>query len=117
MIADVEAGKAPELPQIVIDTDVAVDAAGYENPYARPRPWLPCEIATKVADIDVKGRFMVQDPEKYIPIVASAHEMLQQQPDWQLKQEKSKRPMTVFSEHHHGKEGETSAKQILAKPE
>ena len=33
-------------------------------------------IAEKVADIDVKACFVEKDPEKYIPLVCAAHEMM-----------------------------------------
>ncbi len=118
MIADVEAGKAPELPQIVIDTDVAVDAAGYENPYAKAKAMAAYEIATKVADIDVKGCFMVQDPEKYIPIVASAHEMLSAAARLAAEAREIENANDILLRTSHGKEGETLSKtDLLAKPE
>ncbi len=118
MIADVEAGKAPELPQVVIDTDVAVDAAGYENPYAKAKAMAAYEIATKVADIDVKGCFMVQDPEKYIPIVASAHEMLSAAARLAAEAREIEKANDSVLRTPHGKEGETLSKtDLLAKPE
>lgn len=118
MIADVEAGKAPELPQVVIDTDVAVEAAGYENPYAKAKAMAAYEIATKVADIDVKGCFMVQDPDKYIPIVASAHEMLAAAARLAAEAREIEKANDTVLRTPHGKEGETLSKtDLLAKPE
>ncbi|AAB85939.1 MULTISPECIES: F420-dependent methylenetetrahydromethanopterin dehydrogenase [Methanothermobacter] len=118
MIADVEAGKAPELPQVVIDTDVAVEAAGYENPYAKAKAMAAYEIATKVADIDVKGCFMVQDPDKYIPIVASAHEMLAAAAKLAVEAREIEKANDTVLRTPHGKEGETLSKtDLLAKPE
>ncbi|MBE2899965.1 F420-dependent methylenetetrahydromethanopterin dehydrogenase [Methanothermobacter thermautotrophicus] len=118
MIADVEAGKAPELPQVVIDTDVAVEAAGYENPYAKAKAMAAYEIATKVADIDVKGCFMVQDPDKYIPIVASAHEMLAAAAKLAAEAREIEKANDTVLRTPHGKEGETLSKtDLLAKPE
>ncbi len=76
MIADCEAGKAPELPKVVLGRDKAIEAAQFANPYAKAKAMAAYDIATKVADIDVEGCFMVQDFDKYVPIVASAHEML-----------------------------------------
>ncbi|MEM0332753.1 MAG: F420-dependent methylenetetrahydromethanopterin dehydrogenase, partial [Archaeoglobaceae archaeon] len=45
-------------------------------PYAKAKAMAAYYIAEKVADVDVKGCFMEKDPEKYIPLVASAHEMM-----------------------------------------
>lgn len=118
MIADVEAGKAPELPQVVIDTDKAVEAAGYTNPYARAKAMAAYEIATKVADIDVRGCFMVQDPDQYIPIVASAHEMLSAAARLAVEAREIEKANDTVLRTPHGKEGETlSKKDLLAKPE
>ncbi|WP_370004683.1 F420-dependent methylenetetrahydromethanopterin dehydrogenase [Methanothermobacter sp. KEPCO 2] len=118
MIADVEAGKAPELPQVVIDTDKAVEAAGYTNPYAKAKAMAAYEIATKVADIDVRGCFMVQDPDQYIPIVASAHEMLSAAAKLAIEAREIEKANDTVLRTPHGKEGETlSKKDLLAKPE
>ncbi|MGB9837270.1 F420-dependent methylenetetrahydromethanopterin dehydrogenase [Methanothermobacter sp.] len=118
MIADVEAGKAPELPQVVIDTDKAVEAAGYTNPYARAKAMAAYEIATKVADIDVRGCFMVQDPDQYIPIVASAHEMLSAAARLAVEAREIEKANDTVLRTPHGKEGETLSKtDLLAKPE
>ena len=118
MIADVEAGKAPELPQVVIDTDKAVEAAGYTNPYAKAKAMAAYEIATKVADIDVRGCFMVQDPDQYIPIVASAHEMLSAAAKLAIEAREIEKANDTVLRTPHGKEGKTlSKKDLLAKPE
>lgn len=76
IIEAAEKGEDIELPKVVITRDKAVEAAEFANPYAKAKAMAAYEIATKVADIDVEGCFMVQDSEKYIPIVASAHEMM-----------------------------------------
>ncbi|MCF0225759.1 MAG: F420-dependent methylenetetrahydromethanopterin dehydrogenase [Methanobrevibacter sp.] len=75
VIAAVEAGEEIELPQIAITAEKAVEAAGFENPYAKAKAYAAYEIAEKVADLDLKGCFMVKEMEKYVPIVAAAHEM------------------------------------------
>ena len=77
MIDSAKAGKEIELPKVVITRDMAVEAVGFSNPYARAKAMAAYEIATKVADIDVEGCFIVQEMEKYSPIVASAHEMME----------------------------------------
>lgn len=75
-ISDIKAGKQPELPKIIITAEKAVEAGNFKNPYAKVKAMAAYYIAEKVADIDVKGCFMEKDPEKYIPLVASAHEMM-----------------------------------------
>ena len=74
-ISGIKSGN-PYLPKVVVTRDNAVEAAGFENPYARAKAMAAFEIAKKVADITVEGCFKVREMEKYIPIVASAHEMM-----------------------------------------
>jgi len=64
------------LPRIIVNRDRAINAADFKNPYARAKAMAAFEIAKKVADISVEGCFKVKEMEKYVPIVASAHEMM-----------------------------------------
>jgi methylenetetrahydromethanopterin dehydrogenase len=78
VIDQVKAGKKGaelELPKIVMTTDKAVDGE-FTNPYALAKARAAHEIAMAVAGQNVKGCFMTKEWEKYIPIVASAHEMM-----------------------------------------
>lgn len=65
------------LPKIVMTSDRAVDGE-FSNPYALAKARAAYEIAQAVAGVNVKGCFMTKEWEKYIPIVASAHEMMRQ---------------------------------------
>ncbi|MCS3900990.1 F420-dependent methylenetetrahydromethanopterin dehydrogenase [Methanococcus voltae] len=76
MIYAVEEGKEIELPKIIVTDAKAVAAAEFSNPYAKAKAMAAFVMAEKVADIDVKGCFMTKEMDKYIPIVASAHEMI-----------------------------------------
>jgi methylenetetrahydromethanopterin dehydrogenase len=64
------------LPRVIVNRDTAVSAANFANPYARAKAMAAFEIAKKVADISVEGCFRVKEMERYVPIVASAHEMM-----------------------------------------
>jgi methylenetetrahydromethanopterin dehydrogenase len=78
VIDQVKAGKKGtelELPKIIMTTDKAVDGE-FTNNYALAKARAAHEIAMAVAGQNVKGCFMTKEWEKYIPIVASAHEML-----------------------------------------
>ncbi|MBS1262876.1 MAG: F420-dependent methylenetetrahydromethanopterin dehydrogenase [Methanonatronarchaeales archaeon] len=67
-----------ELPRLVVDRDSAVKHAEFRNPYAEAKAMAAYEISEKAADLDVEGCFVVQDPEKYVPLVAAAHEMVRE---------------------------------------
>jgi methylenetetrahydromethanopterin dehydrogenase len=76
VIEDIKAGKKPELPQIVVTAEKAVEAGKFSNPYAKAKAMAAYFIAEKVADINVRGCFVEKDYNVYVPLVASAHEMM-----------------------------------------
>ncbi|MFW9921142.1 MAG: F420-dependent methylenetetrahydromethanopterin dehydrogenase [Candidatus Thorarchaeota archaeon] len=76
IIADIAAGKAPDLPAVTVDSETAVDAATFSNPYAHAKAIAAAEMAEHVANLTTAGCFKVQEASKYIPLVAAAHEML-----------------------------------------
>jgi methylenetetrahydromethanopterin dehydrogenase len=65
------------LPKVVMNSDKAV-AGEFSNPYALAKARAAYEIAQAVAGVNVKGCFMTKGFENYVPIVASAHEMMRQ---------------------------------------
>ncbi len=69
-------GEKLTLPQIVLDKEKAVAAAGFQNPYAQAKALAAYEISRRVADLDAEGCFVVQERERYVPLVAAAHEMM-----------------------------------------
>ena len=77
VIYAVEAGLPPILPKIVIDAPMIRDQIFFTNPYAKAKAIAAYAMAEKVADIDVLACFMEKENEKYIPLVAAAHEIAQ----------------------------------------
>lgn len=65
------------LPKVVMSSDKAVEGE-FSNPYALAKARAAYEIAQAVAGVNVKGCFMTKGFENYVPIVASAHEMMRQ---------------------------------------
>ena len=76
VIEEIKAGGEVKLPQIVATAEKAVARAGSSNPYAKAKAIAAYSMAEKVAELDVKGCFMMKDPEAYVPIVAAAHELI-----------------------------------------
>jgi methylenetetrahydromethanopterin dehydrogenase len=76
VIEQIKRGEKPELPRVVINKETAVDALNFRNPYAEAKALAAYDIACKVADLNVEGCFKIQEVEKYIPIIAGAHEMM-----------------------------------------
>jgi methylenetetrahydromethanopterin dehydrogenase len=77
VIYAVEAGVPPILPKIVIDLPMIRDQIFFNNPYAKAKAIAAYGMAEKVADIDVQACFIEKENEKYIPLVAAAHEIAQ----------------------------------------
>lgn len=75
IIEAVEAGNEVELPQLIITAEKAVAAGKFSNPYAEAKAIAAYEMAGAVANLDTKACFMTKEAEKYIPLVAAAHEM------------------------------------------
>jgi methylenetetrahydromethanopterin dehydrogenase len=76
VIEEIEQGKEPELPMIVVNKTRALKYSGLKNPYARAKAMAAFEAARKVANLDVEGCFKTQGAPNYLPIIAAAHELL-----------------------------------------
>ena len=77
VIQAVETGQAPILPKLVIDIKVIRDNSVLNNPYAKAKAMAAYGMAEKVADINALACFVEKESEKYIPLVACAHEIAQ----------------------------------------
>ena len=73
----IETGQAPILPKLVIDITTVRDNSVLSNPYARAKAMAAYGLAEKVAEINALACFVEKESEKYIPLVASAHEIAQ----------------------------------------
>ena len=72
-----EAGQNPIVPKLVIDITVIRDNSVLSNPYARAKAMAAYAMTEKVAEINGMACFMEKESEKYIPLVAAAHETAQ----------------------------------------
>lgn len=64
------------LPRIVVDAAEALEYSGIENPAAREKAIEAYTSAIEAGKLNVRGCFMERDPDKYIPLVAEAHELI-----------------------------------------
>ena len=118
MIAAAEAGEAIELPKVVIDAAKATETAGFASPYAKAKAMAAYEMAAKVGDIDLKGCFMVKEMEKYVPIVASAHELIATAAKLATEAREIEKANDTVLRKPHGPQGQTLSKTVLvSKPE
>jgi len=107
----------PYLPRIIVDRDKAVGAAKFENPYARAKAMAAFEIAKKVADVSVEGCFRVKEKERYIPIVAAAHEMMRTAAKLCDEAREIEKSEDSVLRRPHGRKGELLSKRKLMENE
>jgi methylenetetrahydromethanopterin dehydrogenase len=78
VIEQIGRGEKPTLPQVVVEKENALAAAQIANPYAQGKAMAAFEAARRVANLSTEGTFKVEEPERYLPILAAAHELLRQ---------------------------------------
>ncbi len=76
IIDAIKNGRSIQLPKIIVNKENAVAKAEFKNPYAKSKAMAAFEIARRVADLTTEGCFKIKEKDRYIPIVAAAHEML-----------------------------------------
>ncbi len=76
VIDQIEAGEQPELPKIRVTKERALEMSGLNNPYAYAKAMASFEMARRVASLSTEGCFKIKERERYIPIVAAAHELM-----------------------------------------
>ncbi|MFX1519874.1 MAG: F420-dependent methylenetetrahydromethanopterin dehydrogenase [Promethearchaeota archaeon] len=63
------------LPKIIVNSDLALEYAGIENPYAHAKAKASYEMAILVHKLNYQGCFVLKKKDEYIPCVLSAHEL------------------------------------------
>jgi len=77
LITALKEGSTITLPRFMVDTDSIRDNSDFQNPYAKAKAMAAYEMTKRVAEIDQKACFVEKEKEKYIPLVACAHELAQ----------------------------------------
>ncbi|MDD2643490.1 MAG: F420-dependent methylenetetrahydromethanopterin dehydrogenase [Methanobacteriaceae archaeon] len=113
MIEQAEAGKEIELPQLVVSAEKAADAGDFSNPYAKAKAIAAYTMAEHVADLDLKGCFMVQDFEKFIYLVEAAHETASQAAKLATEAREIEKANDTVLRTPHMKDGSTGSKTVL----
>ncbi|NYB27241.1 MAG: F420-dependent methylenetetrahydromethanopterin dehydrogenase [Methanobacteriaceae archaeon] len=113
IIAAVDAGEDIELPKVIITAEKAAEAAGFTNTYAKAKAIAAYTAAEKVADIDLKGCFMVKDSNQYIPLVAAAHELIAVAAKLAVEARDIEKGNDTVLRTPHGSDGSTVTKTVL----
>ncbi len=120
VIDQVKAGKKGAdlvLPKMVVNSDNATKGE-FTNPYALAKARAAYEIAQSVAGVNVKGCFMTKDYVDYVPIVASAHEMMRAAANLCDQARELEKGMDAIIRKPHKKDGVIVSKtKLISKPE
>lgn len=116
VIYAIEAGQTPILPKLVIDITTIRDQQFFHNPYAKAKAIAAYGLAEKVADINTQACFIEKESEKYIPLVASAHEVAQAAARLAEEAREIEKYNDSLLRKPHAKDGKLKSKTELMQP-
>ncbi|MFX0138338.1 MAG: F420-dependent methylenetetrahydromethanopterin dehydrogenase [Candidatus Hodarchaeota archaeon] len=117
VIEKLKAGSKPDLPQIIINRNKALEAARFANQYAKCKASAALDAAEKVSAINVEGCFMVKGRENYLPVVGSAHELMRMAAKLADEAREIEKTNDSVLRRPHDKDGKLLEKrEFLAKP-
>ena len=116
MIYAIKEEKKPTLPTLVIDTDTIRDDSDFKNPYAKAKAMAAYELCKKIADIDTRACFIEKEMEKYLPLVASAHEIAQAAAKLAEEAREIEKYADSLVRRPHSRKGEPQIKTLLRDP-
>jgi methylenetetrahydromethanopterin dehydrogenase len=117
VIAAIRKGGEVKVPQIIATAEKSVERAQFSNPYAKAKAIAAYSMAEKVAELDVKGCFMMKDPKEYVPIVAAAHELLREAAKLAYEARDMEKQTDRLVRMPHARTGEVLKKEkLLEKP-
>ena len=118
LVFSIKNGKALSPPRMIVDTSHIRDSTDFKNPYARVKAMAAYELLKKVAEINVQGCFIEKDKEKYIPLVACAHEIVQAGAKLAEEAREIEKYTDSLLRTPHGKDGRIKTKtRLLLSPE
>jgi methylenetetrahydromethanopterin dehydrogenase len=113
VILDLANSEKLELPRMVLDTHHIRDGTDFVNPYARVKAMAAYELLKKAAEINVRACFIEKDRDKYIPLVACAHEIVQTSVKLAITAREIEKQGDMLLRTPHGKSGKIKKKRRL----
>lgn len=108
--------RTAELPRLIIDTDIIRDNSDFKNPYAKAKAMAAYELTKKAAEINTRACFMEKEKEKYIPLVACAHEIVQVAAKLAEEAREIEKYADTLVRRPHSKDGRLKIKEKLMLP-
>ena len=117
VIEAIKKGGEVKLPQIMATAEKSVERARFSNPYAKAKAIAAYNMVECVADMDVKGCFMMKNPEEYVPMVAAAHELLREAAKLAFDAREMEKQSDSLVREPHSRTGELLKKEkLMEKP-
>ena len=116
LIDAIKNNQSTALPRLVIDVNTIRDRSDFINPYARSKAMAAYELTEKIAEVNFQACFVEKDSEKYIPLVASAHEIAQVAARLAEEAREIEKCGDSLVRRPHSKEGKLKAKTRLMLP-
>ena len=116
LIAILKEGLPLTLPRLLVDTDSIRDNPDFTNPYAKAKAMAAYELTKKIAEIDTRACFLEKEREKYIPLVACAHELAQIAAKLAEEAREIEKYSDALVRRPHSKKGEPLTKTRLILP-
>ena len=116
LVAILKEGSPLTLPRLIVDTDVIRDNSDFRNPYAKAKAMAAYELAKKIAEIDTRACFIEKEREKYLPLVACAHEIAQIAAKLAEEAREIEKYSDTLARKPHSKKGEPLSKTKLTLP-
>ena len=116
LIASIREGLTATLPRLIVDTDAIRDNSDFQNPYAKAKAMAAYELTKKIAEIDTRACFIEKEREKYIPLVACAHEIAQIAAKLAEEAREIEKYSDTLARKPHSKKGEPLSKTKLTLP-
>jgi methylenetetrahydromethanopterin dehydrogenase len=117
IIEQLKRGEKPELPLIRVTRSMAVEAAGFSNPYAEAKAAAAYEMAKRVSSLTTQACFKEKDWKVYTALCAAAHELMR----WAAvladeAREIEKYGDTVLRKPHHRDGSVLKKRRLIEKP-
>jgi methylenetetrahydromethanopterin dehydrogenase len=109
-------GLTPVLPKLVIDANHIRDKSDFKNPYAKAKAIAAYELTEKIAEINTQACFVEKESDKFIPLVACAHEIAQVAARLVEEAREIEKYNDTLVRKPHGKDGRPKIKTKLMLP-
>lgn len=101
------------LPKLIVNKDVAIKRGEFSNPYAKAKAMASFEMARLAGQLSAEGAYKVKERERYLTIVASAHELMREAALLADQAREIEKTEDKVSRHVHLNDGTTKIKKRL----